>query len=248
MTALAAAGLAVERAGRRILEGVSLAAAPGDFIGVLGPNGAGKTTLLRTLAGLERPQSGAVAIGGADIFAMSPRRRARARAYLPQERDVAWSMTVEAVVALGRFAYGSARRLDRAGREAVDRALAAVGLEALRLRSAHALSGGEAARMHLARALAAQAPILIADEPVAALDLRHQLAIMTLLREKAEAGGGVVAALHDLDLARRFATRVLILDRGQAAADAPPEAALTAETILAVFGVARRDDGYALSP
>lgn len=247
MIALAAEALTVRRGAAVLLDRVELTARGGEFLAVLGPNGAGKSTLLRALAGVERLFSGRVLRDGADMRALTPPARARIAAYLPQDRDVAWSMTVEAVVALGRYAYGVAGRPGPADRAAVDRAIAAVGIEPLRLRSAHALSGGEAARMHLARALAAETPVLIADEPTSALDLRHQIEIMSLLQMAAAKGGLVVAALHDLELARRFATRALVLDRGRVVADAAPDEALAEPLLRAVFGVERSLEGYALS-
>lgn len=248
MTAIEAVELVVERGGARILDRVSLGAAPGEFVGIVGPNGSGKSTLLGALAALERPASGVILMNGLDALALSPVARALSRSYLPQTREVAWSMSLEAVVALGRFAYGSPRRLANEDRAAVEGAIAAVGLDAFRTRSAHALSGGEAARMHLARALASQTPILIADEPTAALDLRHQLEIMEVLRAKADEGGTVVAALHDLDLARRFATRIGVMEKGRLVADAAPVEALDAARVASVFGVEKMDGGYRLSP
>ena len=249
MTALLAAeGLKVARAGRTVLHEMRLSAHCGEFIGVIGPNGAGKSTLLRALAGLERPAMRAILLDGAPISALSPLALARRRAYLPQQREIAWSMTVTAVAALGRFAYGSPSRLGPADRAAVERALVATGLADLCERNAHELSGGETARLHLARALAAETPILLADEPTAALDPRHQLEIMEILKAKSAGGGLIVAALHDLDLARRYCTRLLVMDAGRILADAEPEEALDAARLDGVFGVVAEARGYRLSP
>lgn len=232
------AGAVAERRGATILDRVSLSAGAGEFIGVIGPNGAGKTTFLRLCAGLEPPASGAALAAGDPVGGLAPTVRARLISYLPQARPLFWSMTVENIVALGRFAYGAPARLEGEDAAAVERAIAAAGIGRLRARPATALSGGEAARMHLARALAAETPILLADEPTAALDPRHQLAIMHVLRARAEAGALVLAALHDLALAARFCTRIILLERGRLTADGPPLETLSAENLSRAFGVA----------
>jgi iron complex transport system ATP-binding protein len=241
MSALEAVNLTVRRKGAALIDAVSLNAASGDFIGLVGPNGAGKTTLLRALCGLDEGASGSVLIDGTDIGAFSPRERARRIAYLPQIREVAWAITAEAVVALGRFAYGAVSHLGSEDRAAVDRALAATDAAAFRTRTMPTLSGGEQARVHLARALAAETPILLADEPTAALDPKHQRAVMAALRAKAETGGLVIAALHDLRLAERWCTRILVLSGGRMLADASPAQALTMEIMEEVFGVSLAD-------
>lgn len=238
MTRLAGKGLLVRRGAAVLIDDVSFDATGGAFIAVVGPNGAGKTTLLKALAGLETPASGAVMVDGADIRSLGPQARARKISYLPQTRDVAWSITAEAVVSLGRFAYGNLQRLAPENRAAVDRALAATDAAAFRTRTMPTLSGGEQARIHLARALSAETPILLADEPTAALDPKHAAAIMRAMRAKAEDGGLVIAASHDLRLAQRFCTRMIVLDRGLIAADDAPERALTAAIAEAAFGVA----------
>lgn len=241
MSALEAIGLTVRRKGATLIDAVSLNAAAGDFIGLLGPNGAGKTTLLRALGGLDAGAAGRVLVGGTDIRSLSPGERARRIAYLPQLREVAWAITAEAVVALGRFAYGAVTRLGDEDRAAVDRALAATGAAAFRARTMPTLSGGEQARVHLARALAAETPILFADEPTAALDPKHQRAILQALRAKADGGAVVIAALHDLRAAERFCTRAIVLKRGRMAADDRPERALTPSMIEAVFEIPPAD-------
>ncbi len=237
MTWLLASALTVRRGGATLLSDVSIDARGGDFIGLVGPNGAGKTTLLRALAAIEPLVDGAVAIDGGALGLLSPRQRARKIAYLPQQRETAWAITAEAVVSLGRFAYGAPMRLGAQDREAVARALDAAGAAAFRTRTMTTLSGGEQARIHLARALAAETPILLADEPTAALDPRHQRAIMAAMREKAGAGGIVIAALHDLALAQRHCTRLIVLDHGRLVADRPAPGALTPELLDRVFGI-----------
>ncbi len=237
MTQLHAGGVTVRKGDCALLTDVSMAAHGGEFIGLVGPNGAGKTTLLRALAGLEPATAGALAVDGGALGALSPRERARKIAYLPQTRDVAWAITAEAVASLGRFAYGAPSRLGSADRAAVDSALLATGAEAFRGRTMTTLSGGEQARVHLARAFAAGTPILLVDEPTAALDPRHQRAIMVALGAKAAAGALVIAALHDLRLARRHCTRIIVLDCGRVAADDAAARALTATLLATVFGV-----------
>lgn len=231
----------VRRKGAVLIEAVSFKAAGGAFIGLVGPNGAGKTTLLRAIAGLDDRTEGEISIGGADIRGLAARDRALRLAYLPQAREVAWAITAEAVAALGRFAYGAPTRLATKDRDAVDRALAATGASDFRRRTMPTLSGGEQARVHLARALAAETPILLADEPTAALDPKHQRAIMSALRAKADAGAVVIAALHDLRAAQRHCTRVIVLEDGRVAADDTPERALSPSLVERVFDMPAGD-------
>jgi iron complex transport system ATP-binding protein len=235
--ALTATGLSVRLARRVIVEDASLALRADDFTVLLGPNGAGKTTLLRALAGV-LPADGRIEIEGRSLPALSLRERARRIAYLPQGHVTHWPMDVASVVALGRHphadAFAPATADDRA---AVDAALTATGLEPLAARSVTSLSGGERARVALARALATQASILLADEPTMSLDPRHQLVVMELLVQVAHRGTAVLAVLHDLALAARFADRVLMMDRGRLVADGSPREVLTPEKIAAVFGV-----------
>jgi iron complex transport system ATP-binding protein len=241
MSAVEAIGLTVRRKGATLIDAVTLSAYSGDFIGLVGPNGAGKTTLLRTLGGLEGSAEGRVLVDGADIRALSPRERARRIAYLAQTREVAWAITAEAVVALGRFAYGAVSRLDGEDRAAIDRALGATDATAFRIRTILTLSGGEQARVHLARALSAETPVLLADEPTAALDPKHQLAIMRALRAKADGGAIVIAALHDLRAAERWCNRIVVMERGRIAADGDPERMLTPSLIEQVFDIPAPD-------
>lgn len=252
---IAVENLTIARGPARILTGASLAAGAGEFIGVVGPNGAGKSTLLRAVAGLEKPTSGECRIAGAPVSSLSHRERARRIAYLPQLREVYWGVAADAIVALGRYAYGAPSCLAPADRAAVERAIIAADIEAFRTRIVTNLSGGEQARVHLARALAAEAPVLLADEPTAALDPGHQLAIMDILAARARNGGLVIAALHDLDLAARFSTRIIVVSNGRIVADGPPPQALAKENVETVFGVkaTRLADesgasGYVFSP
>jgi iron complex transport system ATP-binding protein len=212
---LKASSLSVTLSGRRVVSGIDLALRPGHMTVILGPNGAGKTTLLRALAGLVAPAAGSVALDGVPMGRVSLKSRARAIAYLPQSGGVAWPLPVRDVVALGRLPHGEKPgALPAEGQEAVEAAIRAVGLQGFENRPATDLSGGERARALLARALATGAPLLLADEPVAALDPRHALVVLDVLRAHARNGGLVVAVMHDLTLAARFADDILLLDRG----------------------------------
>ena len=214
------------------LDGVEAALEPGRITAICGPNGAGKSTLLQCLAGLIGPDAGAVLLDGTPL--PHGRERARRIGYLPQVGEVAWDLSVAGLAALGRLPHG-----DR-GEAQVASALAAVDLTAFAGRPVSTLSGGERARALLARVLAGEPRWILADEPLAALDLGHQLALIAHLRRAAQAGAGVVLVLHDLALAMNHADRVLVLDRGHLAADGPPETALDSELIERVWQVAAR--------
>lgn len=238
MMRLEARSLSVDLGRRRALDRIDLSLEPGRLTVILGPNGAGKTTLLRTLAGLTEPAQGDVVLGGASLARMRAAERARAIAYLPQGGNVAWPLPVAGVVALGRLPHGETpERLSDAGVEAVASALRAVGLQGFAQRPATALSGGERGRVLLARALATQAPVLLVDEPVAALDPRHQLGVLGVLEARAQGGATVVAIMHDLTLAARFADDIVLLHQGKIAAFGPPEAVLTEARLAAIFGI-----------
>ena len=222
-------GLSLRRGSKQVLEGIDLRIAPGEFVGLLGPNGAGKTTLLRAALGLLPAQ------GKSSLLGLDQAARARAAAFMPQGREIAWPMPVESLVALGRIAHpGAARRTDRA---AVERAIEALQLQDLRHRSATELSGGEQARALIARALAQETPLLIADEPIAGLDPAAQIWVMGLFGKLAAQGGAVLASLHDLGLAARHCSRLILLHQGRIVADGPPQAVLSAANLARVFGI-----------
>ena len=234
---LTATGVTVRLGNAAIVQNASLSLRGGEFVAMVGPNGAGKTTLMRALAGLI-PAEGSIALNGKPLDELKPRERARAVAYLPQGHVFHWPMSVEQVVMLGRAPHADAFSGTTArDRVAVREALATTETDAFADRSVTTLSGGEKARVALARALATQAPVLLADEPTAALDPRHQLTVMELLRAAASGENAVLAIMHDLTLAARFADRVLVMDRGRIVADAPPDEALAPERLAAVFGI-----------
>ncbi len=224
--------LTCRRDGRTVIEGVDLRIGAGEFVGLLGPNGAGKTTLLRAALGL------LPAGGHSSLAALPVRARARAAAFMPQGREIAWPMAVETLVALGRIAHpGAAGAADR---RAVEAALEALALVPLRHRPATSLSGGEQARVLLARALAQETPLLIADEPIAGLDPAAQIGAMRMFRRLAQEGRTVLASLHDLGLAARHCTRLLLLRQGRIMADGPPALVLTEDNLARCFGVTAR--------
>ena len=213
------------------LGGVSLTLEAGRITAICGPNGAGKSTLLETLAGLIVPTAGEVRLSENSLAAMTLRGRARAIGYLPQAGEIAWDVPVRELVALGRMPHGDARR------EPIEAALAALDLTDFASRRAQALSGGETARVLLARVLAGEPQWILADEPLAALDLAHQLALLAYLRRAADSGTGVVLVLHDLALAMNHADRVVVLQEGRVTADGSCEDALDRRVIERVWGV-----------
>jgi len=216
---------------RIVLDGVDVEVPSGRITAVVGPNGAGKSTLLRACAGLLPAQRGTITLTGRPLDALSRAELARAIAYLPQERAVHWPLAARAVVALGRLPH------DDADPAAIDRALGAMDITLLADRPVSQLSGGERARVLVARALAQEAPLLIADEPTAGLDPAHALALFALFERLATEGRTVIVALHDLSLAARFAHHIVLLANGRAAASGPPADVLTPRHLEPAFGV-----------
>lgn len=214
------------------LAGVSTHFVPGRITAICGPNGAGKSTLLSACAGLLQGDAGEVLLNGGPLASIPASERARAIGYLPQHGEVAWNLSVEALAALGRLPHG-----DHAA-DLVHRALEALDLAPLAKRAFSSLSGGEKARALLARVLATEPQWILADEPLAALDLRHQQALLRHLRKAAKDGAGVVLVLHDLSLAMNHADEVLVLHEGRTQAKGSPEAALSPDIIAKVWGLA----------
>lgn len=223
--------------GTRVIRDFSLEACDSAFIGLIGPNGAGKTTLVRAIAALI-PHEGTIELDGQAVAAMEPRARARAIAYLAQGAGSHWPLEVSRLVALGRLPHLAPFRAPAPEDEAaIARAMDLADVGNFRGRDVLTLSGGERARVLLARALAVEAPLLLVDEPVASLDPYHQLGIMEVLRDYASAGRTVIAVLHDLSLAARYCDRLVLLDEGIVKADGRPEDVLTPENLEAVYRI-----------
>jgi iron complex transport system ATP-binding protein len=238
MTYLAAQNLDVALAGRRVLNGISLSLSSGHLVALVGPNGAGKTTLLRALAGLI-PSEGAIQVGGEALSSLPLRERAKRFGYLPQGHMVHWPLPARDIVALGRYPHGATdpARLPPRDAEAVLRAMQAVDVMEFAERRVTELSGGERSRVALARVLAVEAPIILADEPTASLDPRHQIDVMKRLRAAADRGVLVIVVTHDLGLAARFADHVLVLADGRLGAQGAPEQALSEQVMANVFRI-----------
>jgi iron complex transport system ATP-binding protein len=235
---LATDRLAVTLGGRRIVDDVTMSLRAGEMLAIVGPNGAGKTTLIKALAGLLPAASGAAMLGGVSLAEVRPGVRARRIAYLPQGHVFHWPMPVADIVALGRLPHGAGLTdLGKTDREAVERAMQATGVTEFAGRPVTTLSGGERARVALARVLAVDAEIVLADEPVTSLDPRYQLTVLGMLRELARNGRGVVAVLHDLGLAARHSDRMIALSGGRVVADGAPDAVLSPELLRDVFGI-----------
>jgi iron complex transport system ATP-binding protein len=233
-----AQGLAFAYGGRAVLRDVSFRVSAGEMVALCGPNGAGKSTLLRVLLGLHAPGAGRVLLGGDPVAGLPRREIARRAALLPQESPFDLPLTVREVVALGRLPYlGRFQPEGPSDARAVERALDLTDTVALAGRPVTELSGGERHRVHLARALAQEAPVLLLDEPAASLDLVHQLQAVDLLRALVDEGRAALIALHDLSLAARRCDRMLLLAQGTVQADAPPREVLTPEALARFFGV-----------
>ena len=206
---------------------------------MIGPNGAGKSTIARAAVGLLPATAGRVLLDGRDVTAIPRATIARTIGYLPQGQTLHWPLTVERLVALGRLPHlAPFSRIGADDRAAIERAMTRADITHLARRTATELSGGERARVLLARALAVEAPILVADEPLAALDPEHQLQVMDLLSTEAADGHLVVAVMHDLNLAMRFCHRLLIISQGRLIADGAPDAVLTPENLRDVYRIA----------
>ena len=225
---------------RAVVRDVTAAFGPGSLTAIVGPNGAGKSTLARAMLALVAA-TGQVLVDGIDAGAMARADLARRIAYVPQGQLLHWPLTVERLVALGRLPHlAPMSRIGDADTAAIERAMARADVLDLRHRIATELSGGERARALFARALAVEAPALIADEPLASLDPGHQIDVMDLLRAEAERGALVIAVLHDLTLAARYCDRLLLIDDGSIVADGAPADVLTADRLRSVYGIDAR--------
>ncbi|WP_114964609.1 ABC transporter ATP-binding protein [Alkalilacustris brevis] len=230
MTLLSLENLTVRRGACPVVDEVTLSVGRGAFVGLIGPNGAGKTSLMRAALGLLPHE------GRSNLATMLPEVRARHAAWLPQMREIAWPVSVEALVRLGRTPHRRAGGQE-ADHRAVANALARMGLDGFKDRRATELSGGEQARVLIARALAQETSLLLADEPIAGLDPAHQLGAMEVFAALADEGRTVVAALHDLGQAARFCTRLVMMHQGRVAADGLPAKVLSPGRLAEVFGI-----------
>lgn len=231
MTALSLTNLTVLRGECPVVDNATFTIKAGECVGLIGPNGAGKTTLMRAALGLLPHQ------GSSSLAELPAKTRAKAAAWMPQQREIAWPLPVETLVALGRTPHvPRGGRLASADRLAVDTALSAMDLTHMRDRPATQLSGGEQARALIARVLAQNTPLIMADEPVAGLDPAAQLSTLTVLRDQTETGErAVFLSLHDLGLAARFCTRLILMHQGRILADGAPQHVLSARNIADAF-------------
>lgn len=251
MSALHIRNVSIRRGTRLVLDAVDVTFPAGRLTAVIGPNGAGKSTLLEVAAGLLPPLTGTVLLGDKNLSAIGRRNLARHRAYLPQSPDVEWPLSVERVVALGLTptlpAFGG---LPDTMLLAIESALIACDVLDLRGRQATTLSGGELARVMLARAIVGDPEVLIVDEPTAGLDPRHAIDAARRLRQRADAGRTVVMAIHDLDLALRFADDIVAIRNGKMLACGPTRQVMTEALLASLYDVTVRihddDDGASI--
>lgn len=224
--------LSVSTQERQVLNNINFSVSKGECIGLLGPNGAGKTTLLRSAQGMLEHR------GNSSLAAMSPAHRAKHTAWLPQSREIVWPIDVETLVMLGRIPHMSGgQRATAEDQRLIDEAIATMGLESFRTRNATQLSGGEQARVLIARALAQDTPLIMADEPAAGLDPAQQILTMQAFEDIAASGRSVIVSLHDLGLAARHCSRLIMLHEGAIIADGTPEEVLTLDRLAQVYGI-----------
>jgi iron complex transport system ATP-binding protein len=236
---LAVAGAGVSIGGRWLVRDASVSVHPGRLLALVGPNGSGKSTLLRLLAGVWPPTAGTVTLDGAPLAGVPRRALARAVALVPQDTHIAFAFSVREIVAMGRHAHlGRFERERASDREAIAQAMARADVAGIADRDATELSGGERQRVLIARSLATEARHLLLDEPTASLDVAHALDVLALCRRLADDGHAVAVALHDLNLARRFATDAVLVRQGAVVASGPVDDVLTPALVGDVFGVA----------
>ncbi|MEW4982697.1 MAG: ABC transporter ATP-binding protein [Cycloclasticus sp.] len=234
---LVASNIAVTLSGKSILKDISVKFPSGKLIGLIGPNGAGKSTLIRALAGLQMIESGAIELNNYPLHTLPHLELAKKITYLPQTGECHWPMTVERVVMLGRHPHVDSHLLDKVNMQAVEQAIKDADIMHLVGRAVNELSGGERARVMLARALATQSDILLADEPIASLDPRHQIDVMALLQNLTSKGKTVIVVLHELHLAMRYCDQLVLLNDGKKVSEGMPKEVLTIDNLQHVYGV-----------
>ena len=236
--AIGAHGLTYEIEGETLLDGVSLRADRGQFVGLIGPNGAGKSTLLRTISGILRYRRGAVSLEGADLKTLSSREIASSLALIPQIAPYTYGFTSMELVLMGRYPHLGRFQIEGKEDDRIARdAMRLTETEQFADRTLDTLSGGERQRVFVARALAQQPRILLMDEPTANLDVLHQLKVLDLVRRLVDDGLTAIAAVHDLNMAARYCDRLVLLSGGRVLAEGSPEEVLTPDTIASAFGV-----------
>ncbi len=238
-------GLHIENLQTDFLQSASFDVMPGTLLGIVGPNGAGKTTLIKAVLGLLTTQ-GTVTWNDANVRHMSAVERARHISYLPTERDIAWPLVVEAVVALGRYPHGDAGL--STGKTAIHRAMQVLDITHFSSRSVTSLSSGERARVLLARTLAGDAGCMLVDEPIANLDPAYQLHILTILQAEARLGKTILVVLHDLALAERFCDQLLVMDNGVMVAFGEASETLSPQILANIFRLRQGSKGLDLLP
>lgn len=237
MSILQVSSITVARKDKNLLKDVSFSVGAGEFVGLIGPNGAGKTTLLRSIMDFVK-HSGKIEFGSTDLHKLNQKQKAKIISYLPQERDVAWPVSAEMVVSLARSSLKPVfANLDPNDHALIENALDTLNIQHLRERPVNQLSGGERALVLIARLLAQDTPIVMADEPAAGLDPAYQLTMMQALSGLARNGKAVIASLHDLSLAAQQCTRLILLKDGHIIANGAPKDILTKENLLHVYNI-----------
>lgn len=256
MSLLNAKNLSLSLGNKTVVEEMNIHVNEGEFVGLIGPNGAGKSSLLRMLAGLVKSKSGEINLAPQSISTpidkIPAHTRARFMAYLAQHETPAWPLSVKNLVALGRSPWNSAVNSSVDDEAAIENALVITDVRSLVERPVTELSGGELQRALLARVFAGKPKLIVADEPIVALDVYHQLHIMELLQSHAQQGGAVIAALHDLSLAARFCTRLVLMNHGKLVAEGEPIKVLTPANLVQVYSISAhvdcREDGVVIIP
>ncbi len=221
-----------------ILNDISASINRGELVGLIGPNGAGKSSLLKCILGLQKQSSGSVWLDGIDLAQSTIKDKAKRMAYAAQGAPVYWPLRADHIVGLGRLPHLNPwGRLTHDDKNIIQKAIHLADCDHLRDRTVTTLSGGERARVMLARVLAADTPWILADEPTASLDPAHQLDVMNILKSQAQAGKGVLVVLHDLSLALRYCNRLILLNRGKLVGEGPSDVILSDQNLSDVFGI-----------